>query len=220
LRDLQIEYRITGIASRRLGWLADPKGLSVASGAGALAREGLPASQATNVRDWLHATQADVLFEATSLNVTSGEPAIDHIHAALEMGAHAITANKGTVVHAYQELRALAASKHRRFLFESTVMDGAPIFSLFDTLPVLHLRGFRGILNSTTNVILTGMEQGLSFEQSLKHAQEIGIAETDPTHDVEGWDATVKVAGARHRSHGRPDQTQCNQSRRDQRLDR
>ena len=194
MRDLQIAYRITGIASRRLGWLADPKGLSVASGAGALAREGLPASQATNVRDWLHATQADVLFEATSLNVTSGEPAIDHIHAALEMGAHAITANKGTVVHAYQELRALAASKHRRFLFESTVMDGAPIFSLFDTLPVLHLRGFRGILNSTTNVILTGMEQGLSFEQSLKHAQEIGIAETDPTHDVEGWDATVKVA--------------------------
>ncbi len=179
MRDLQIEYRITGIASRRLGWLADPKGLSVTCGAGAPAREGLPASQATNVRDWLHATQADVLFEATSLNVTSGEPAIDHI---------------GTVVHAYQELRALAASKHRRFLFESTVMDGAPIFSLFDTLPVLHLRGFRGILNSTTNVILTGMEQGLSFEQSLKHAQEIGIAETDPTHDVEGWDATVKVA--------------------------
>jgi len=110
------------------------------------------------------------------------------------MGAHAITANKGPIIHAYQELRNLAASKSRCFLFESTVMDGAPIFSLFDTLPALHLRGFRGILNSTTNVILTGMEQGLSFEQSLKHAQEIGIAETDPTHDVEGWDATVKVA--------------------------
>lgn len=110
------------------------------------------------------------------------------------MGAHAITANKGTVVHAYQELRALAASKNRRFFFESTVMDGAPIFSLFDTLPVLHLRSFRGILNSTTNVILSGMEQGLSFDQSLKEAQDIGIAETDPTHDVEGWDATVKVA--------------------------
>src|SRR5438876_2817104 len=73
-------------------------------------------------------------------------------------------------------------------------MDGAPIFSLFDTLPAIHLRGFRGILNSTTNTILSGMEQGLSFEQSLKHAQEIGLAETDPTHDVEGWDATVKVA--------------------------
>ena len=154
----------------------------------------MPSRQLSNVRQWLAAAKADVLFEATSLNVTSGQPAIDHIRAALELGAQAITANKGTVVHAYQELRALAASKHRRFLFESTVMDGAPIFSLFDTLPALHLRAFRGILNSTTNMILSGMEQGLSFEESLKHAQNIGIAETDPTHDVEGWDATVKVA--------------------------
>jgi homoserine dehydrogenase len=110
------------------------------------------------------------------------------------MGAHAVTANKGTVVHAYHELRNLAASKNRRFLFESTVMDGAPIFSLFDSLPALHLRGFRGILNSTTNVILCGMGQGLTFDQSLKEAQDIGIAETDPTHDIEGWDAAVKVA--------------------------
>jgi homoserine dehydrogenase len=194
LRDLQIGYRITGVGSRRLGWIADPKGIFIVTDPGALTREGFPASQASNVRDWMRAAQADVLFEATSLNVNSGQPAIDHIRAALELGAHAITANKGTVVHAYQELRALAASKNRRFLFESTVMDGAPIFSLFDTLPAIHLRGFRGILNSTTNVILTGMEQGLSFEQSLMHAQEIGIAETDPTHDVEGWDATVKVA--------------------------
>jgi homoserine dehydrogenase len=194
LRDRQIAYRITGIASRRLGWIADPKGLSLPRGAGALDREAFPASRASNVRDWLRAAQADVLFEATSLNLDSGQPAIDHVRAALESAAHAITANKGTVVHAYQELSALAASQNRCFLFESTVMDGAPIFSLFDSLPALHLRGFRGILNSTTNVILSGMEQGLSFEQSLKHAQDIGIAETDPTHDVEGWDATVKVA--------------------------
>jgi homoserine dehydrogenase len=194
LQNLQIAFRITGIASRRLGWIADPKGLSLSRGAGAPAREDFPASQSSNVRDWLRAAQADVLFEATSLNVDSGQPAIDHIRAALENGAHAITANKGTVVHAYQELHTLAASRKRRFLFESTVMDGAPIFSLFDSLPALHLRGFRGILNSTTNTILTSMERGLSFERSLKHAQEIGIAETDPTHDIEGWDATVKVA--------------------------
>jgi len=194
LRDRQIAYRITGIASRRLGWIADPKGVSLPCGAGALAREGFPRSRSSNVRDWLRAAQSDVLFEATSLNVDSGQPAIDHVRAALESAAHAITANKGTVVHAYQELSALAASQNRCFLFESTVMDGAPVFSLFDSLPALHLRGFRGILNSTTNVILSGMEQGLSFEQSLKHAQDIGIAETDPTHDVEGWDATVKVA--------------------------
>jgi homoserine dehydrogenase len=99
------------------------------------------------------------------------------------------------VVHGYGELSSLAASKGKRFLFESAVMDGAPIFSLFrENLPALELRGFHGILNSTTNVILGGMEKGLSFEESLKKAQEAGVAETDPSHDIEGWDAAVKVA--------------------------
>ena len=139
--------------------------------------------------------QADVLFEATSLSVHDGQPAIDHIRAALENGAHAITANKGAIVHAYEELRSLAAAKGKRFLFESTVMDGVPIFAMFrDNLPAVHVLGFHGILNSTTNVILTGMEEGLSFEKSLKKAQEMGVAETDPTNDIDGWDAAVKVA--------------------------
>jgi homoserine dehydrogenase len=147
-----------------------------------------------DVREWLAAGQADVLFEATSLNVENGQPAVNHIRAALEHGAHAITANKGPVVHAYRELRDLAAARRKRFLFESTVMDGVPIFSLFHELPVIHLRGFHGILNSTTNVILSEMENGLSFEAALKKAQELGIAETDATHDIDGWDAAVKTA--------------------------
>jgi homoserine dehydrogenase len=135
------------------------------------------------------------MFEATSLEPHTGQPAIDHIRAALEMGAHAITANKGPIVYAYDELRSLAAAKNRRFLFESTVMDGAPIFSLFrDSLPTVYLHGFRGILNSTTNVILSSMEEGSDLGQALKKAQEIGVAETDPSHDVDGWDAAVKVA--------------------------
>ena len=73
-------------------------------------------------------------------------------------------------------------------------MDGVPIFSFFDQLPAIHLRGFHGILNSTTNVILTEMENGLSFDESLKKAQSLGIAETDATHDIDGWDAAVKTA--------------------------
>ena len=94
----------------------------------------------------------------------NGQPAIDHIRAALESGAHAITANKGPVVHAYEDLASLRPRRGKRFLFESTVMDGVPIFSMFrDSLPAVHLRGFRGILNSTTNVILSGMEQGLEL---------------------------------------------------------
>jgi len=147
-----------------------------------------------NVQDWLKAAQADVLFEATSLNVQTGQPAIDHMRVALQHGAHAITANKGPIVHAYRELRDLAAKEGKRFLFESTVMDGVPIFSLFDQLPAIHLQGFHGILNSTTNVILSEMENGLSFDESLKKAQTLGIAETDATHDIDGWDAAVKTA--------------------------
>jgi homoserine dehydrogenase len=182
-----IAYRITGIASRRLGWIADPNGLNPE---GALQSD----SKLSNVREWLAAAKADVLFEATSLNVKNGQPAIDHIRAALEHGAHAITANKGPIVHAYRELRDLAAKRGKRFLFESTVMDGVPIFSLFDQLPTIHLQGFHGILNSTTNVILSEMEHGLTFDKALKKAQDLGIAETDATHDIDGWDAAVKTA--------------------------
>ena len=98
------------------------------------------------------------------------------------------------MVHAYRELRDLAAKQGRRFLFESTVMDGVPIFSLFHQLPAIHLQGFHGILNSTTNVILGEMEQGLSFVEALKKAQQLGVAETDATHDIDGWDAAVKTA--------------------------
>ena len=164
-------------------------------GSDTLARKSRESDQKlTNVRDWLSAAQADILFEATSLNVETGQPAIDHIRAALEHGAHAITANKGPIVHAYRELRDLATEQGKRFLFESTVMDGVPIFSLFDQLPAIHLQGLHGILNSTTNVILSEMENGLSFDESLKKAQSLGIAETDATHDIDGWDAAVKTA--------------------------
>ena len=182
-----------------MGWLADSEGFDPdlldtdPTAALAPARARTPGLH--GVHEWLQAAGADVLFEATSLHPQTGQPAIDHIRAALDSGAHAITANKGPIVHAYEELRSLAAAKGRRFLFESTVMDGVPIFSMFrDSLPAVHLRGFRGILNSTTNVILTGMEEGLSFQESLAKAQQIGVAETDASQDIDGWDAAVKVA--------------------------
>jgi len=194
LRERGIAWCITGVATRRLGRIADTDGVDVE----ALLSSAPPASTMSSSHDvtgWLRDAKADVLFEATSLSPRDGQPAIDHIRAALEMGAHAITANKGPIVHAYEQLTSLAKMKGRRFLFESTVMDGVPIFALFrDNLPAIKLHGFRGILNSTTNVILGGMEDGLSFEDSLAKAQQIGVAETDPSNDVDGWDAAVKVA--------------------------
>ena len=198
LRARGITWNVTGIASRRLGWIANPAGIDIKVLTGErLTAEDFPPEwrTSTNVRQWLAAARADVLFEATLLNVEDGQPAVDHLRAALEHGAHAITANKGPVVHAYRELCDLAQSRGKRFLFESTVLDGIPIFSLFgENLPVIHLQGFRGILNSTTNVILSAMEDGLSFEAALRRAQEIGVAETDARHDIEGWDAAVKVS--------------------------
>jgi len=98
------------------------------------------------------------------------------------------------VVHGYRELSALAEEKNRKFLFESTVMDGVPIFSLFPLgLPATELRGFHGVLNSTTNVVLTEIEKGRTFADAVQRAQALGIAETDPTADLDGWDAAVKV---------------------------
>lgn len=194
-RDYSIDWKLTGIASRRIGWIADVKGLDPE----ALLEDRFPELPAwyrpQNVRQWLEAADPTVFFEASSLVRQSGQPAIDYLKAALESRAHAVSANKGPIVHSYHELRDLAQARDRKFLFESTVMDGTPILSMFPySLPAVELRGFRGIMNSTTNVVFTEMEKGLSMEAAVKVAQEIGVAETDPTDDLDGWDAAVKVA--------------------------
>ncbi len=189
-----LTFTITGVAARRLGWLADPNGLDVASLL-AGAHPPAPAWPESDLSAWLQASRAEVLFENTSLNPETGQPAIDYLKTALNHGVHVITANKGPVVHAYHDLQTLAAQHGKRFLHEAAVMGGAPIFSLFrGALPAANLLGFRGILNSTTNLILTEMENGLTFEAAVKKAQDLGIAETDPTADVDGWDAAVKVS--------------------------
>lgn len=193
-----IEFRITGVASRRLGWLATDAA-NVAGGFDLptlFSEESLKevATSSSSVVAWLELARPDVVFETTSLNPETGQPAIDYLRAALEAGAHAITANKGVIVHGFSSLNALARSTGRQLLFESTVMDSAPVFSLFrETLPAAKLRGFSGVFSSTTNVIIETMEAGRSFEEGLKTAQDLGVAETDPSHDVDGWDATVKV---------------------------
>ena len=154
------------------------------------------AAPAGDLHAWLACAKPNAVFEATSLNAESGEPAIAHIRAALKAGAHAISANKGPVIHAHRELTDLALARGVRFFYESAMMDGAPVFSLFrETLPAIELRGFRGVLNSTTNVILECMGSGMGFEDAVGEAQRLGVAETDPTNDIDGIDAAVKVIG-------------------------
>lgn len=186
-----VACHVTGVASRRLGWLAAADGFDSVK---LLAGDFSQAETAPDIRDWLRAAGAGAVFETSSLNAATGRPAIDYLRTALEMGAHAISANKGPVVYAYRELSELASTVGRRFLFESAVMDGVPIFSLFrETMPAVEIRGFRGVLNSTTNVILEGMDSGLTFDDAVKKAQELGVAESDPSDDIDGVDAAVKV---------------------------
>ncbi|MCU1384918.1 MAG: homoserine dehydrogenase, partial [Acidobacteria bacterium] len=136
-----------------------------------------------------------VVVETTTLDVGRGEPAIGHIRAALAGGAHVITANKGPVAFAFRRLSQAAARADRRFLFEGAVMDGVPIFNLVrETLPAVKIRGFRGVVNSTTNFILTAMERGQPFDEALAEMQARGVAEADASLDVDGWDAAAKTA--------------------------
>jgi homoserine dehydrogenase len=186
-----IGFRITGMASRGLGWLATPDGFTPEK---LLAGDFSEAKKAEDLADWLRTAKVDALFEASSLNAETGEPAITHIRAALELGAHAISANKGPVLHAHRHLTELADSKGRCFFFESAMMDGAPVFSLFrSALPAIEILGFRGVINSTTTVILESMQAGKSFAEAVAEAQRLGVAETDPSADIDGIDAAVKV---------------------------
>ncbi|MDX1437292.1 MAG: homoserine dehydrogenase [Anaerolineales bacterium] len=195
-----ITFSVVGIATGSHGNALAPQGLDLLevltrfeSGA---TLDGLSEGAAPpDARALIRRSEADVVFENTPVNYATGQPAIDHLQLALDLGMHAITANKGPVVHAYDSLHRNAGERGRKFLFESAVMDGAPVFSLFrEALPAAELRAFRGILNSTTNLVLSRMESGESFDEAVKFAQSVGIAETDPSGDVDGWDAAIKVA--------------------------
>jgi homoserine dehydrogenase len=199
-RQFDLNLRVTGIATGRHGMAICPDGINLDQ-ALAFVEAGKSLSELSSVPspdsviEFIRACPANIMLENTPVNHHTGQPAIDHLRTALECGMHAITANKGPVVHAYQELTHLAESLSLRFLFESAVMDGAPIFSLFrGSLPAIELKGFQGILNSCTNFIIGLMEQNKTFEQAVIEAQAIGIAETDPSADIDGWDAAIKVA--------------------------
>lgn len=185
-----LEWFVTGVASRKLGWIASAEGLKPEM----LLTRNMTGASSLGVNDWLQLAKPDVVFETIPLNFESGQPAIEYLRAALMSRAHVVTANKGVIVHGYEELDALAKSVERRFLFEATVLDSAPVFSLFrETLPAVKLRAFSGVFNSTCNVILETMEAGRTFAEGVKAAQDLGVTETDPAHDIDGWDATAKV---------------------------
>ncbi|MDQ2691130.1 MAG: homoserine dehydrogenase [Chloroflexota bacterium] len=194
-----ITFAFTGISTGRHGSAVNPDGLDMEK-ALELVESGAPITSLSisEVQDSfavIQNSQASVMFENSPVNTQTGQPALDHIRMALELGMHAITANKGPVVHGYRELKSLAKSRGKTFGFESTVLGGSPLFSVFrETFPLAELFSFKGILNATTNIILSRMETGESYEDAVRYCQSVGVAETDPSNDVDGWDAAIKVA--------------------------
>ena len=194
----QLEIVFTGALTRSAGGWVAPQGISPHD----LAASGWPAGPLPrgvepfvgDGTDFARGAPADVILELTTLQPLTGEPALTHARAALDAGRHVVTANKGPIAHGYRELRALAAQAGVALRFESTVMDGTPVFGLVEeTLPVTVIGGFEGVLNSTSNFVLSRMASGEGLEAAIEAAQHLGIAEANPAYDLDGWDASVKA---------------------------
>jgi homoserine dehydrogenase len=199
LRVIGLRPLLTAIGTARHGFAIDPAGLDPAECLAAVVQGGAldalhRGPRVSSASAFIRALPADVLIEVTPLDPRKGEPATSHVRAALRRGLHVVTANKGPVAFARRELQALAARLGVHFRHEGAVMDGTPIFSLLERcLPGAEVTAFRGTLNSTTSLVLSRMEAGETARAALREAQALGIAEADPSFDLDGWDAAVKV---------------------------
>ena len=141
---------------------------------------------AASVEEFLDRAKPDIVAEITTLNPATGEPAIAHIRAALARGRHVITANKGPIAHAYAALRDQAREARVKFRFESTVMDGVPVFNMVrNDLPGVKILGFTGVLNSTSKVVIEAMREGQSMQAGIEAARRLGITEADASYDTD-----------------------------------
>jgi homoserine dehydrogenase len=219
-RQERLVLRLTGVASRTLRPLSRTAGIrpelllrrrwrrSAPPAAPPAAVE--PPIGDDPILGWIRRVPADVLIELTPLEPRSGEPALTYLAMALRRGLHVVTANKGPIAWGRRRLLRAAAHGGALLYHEGTVLDGVPIFSLRrEALAGCRIDGLRGIVNSTTQYLLQEVERGRSREAALADMRRRGIAEADPLHDLEGWDAALKVAvlaGALLDADLRPDQ--------------
>lgn len=190
------EYKIVAVADFAFGNVYNPEGLDVdlmLKEAEAKQKFSKDIVDLNNVQ-LIKECNADLMCELTYTDLVNGGPAIDHCKAALESGKHVVTSNKGPAALLYPELKKLADANNVKFMIEGTVVAGTPIINLTDgPLAGCEISKIRGILNGTTNYMLSEMENGMAYDDVLKVAQDLGYAEADPTGDVEGYDARGKV---------------------------
>jgi homoserine dehydrogenase len=194
-----LEVEVLAISTRSRGSLMSKKAIDLHRVLGVLDigevfRESMPEHVKLSPLEIIEGCDANLMVELTTLNIDSGQPAIEHIRKALRRGMHVVTANKGPIAYAYDELSLLAGTRGLQFRFEGTVMDGTPVFNLVKrTLPGCEIESVQGLLNSTSNFILTETSRGISFEEALGEAIRVGVAEADPSLDIDGWDAAAKI---------------------------
>lgn len=194
-----LEAEIVAISGRSKGSVYDPEGLDLELLLRNFEETGTLEAYPKGVKgltslETITETGADIIAEVTITNIDTGEPALSHVKAALSHGKHVVTSNKGPAALAYKELKELADRNQVQFRIESTVLSGTPAINFAsENLAGHKIYGVKGIINGTTNYILSKMEQGEKYEDALREAQELGYAEADPTADVEGWDAVAKI---------------------------
>ncbi len=194
-----LEFEVVAISDPIKGSIYEDAGVNLKEILTLVKKEGKIDGYAGGIKGWdsiktIEETNADIIAEATPTNLESGEPGLTHIRTALKRGKHVITTNKGPIALFYRELAQLAKDRGKSLGFEGTVLSGTPAINLsLLTLAGTNISEIIGIMNGTTNYILTQMDAGKDYSEALREAQRLGYAETKPDADVEGWDALAKI---------------------------
>ena len=190
------EFDIVAVSDFHFGNVFNPDGLDLDD----LLVNGAQKKPFTkDIKTWDNLTMikesnATSILELTYTDLETGGTAMDHCRTALRSGKNVVTSNKGPAALAYPEMKKIADENDASFLIEGTVCAGTPVINLANgPLAGCNISKIRGILNGTTNYMLSEMEKGMAYDEVLKIAQEKGYAEADPTGDVEGHDARGKV---------------------------
>lgn len=200
-KEAEIEARydtrviVTAIATHSRGNLVDPRGIDLAAALTELSEKGhFAKSVSGTTMDIVTGADYDVLVEMTPLQILTGQPAIDHIKGAFRRRKHVVTANKGPIAWAYDQLAQMAQEQGVFFFYETTVMDGTPVFNLAElTLKMARVTEISGILNTTTNYILEELAAGKPYDKIIATGRKLGFIEADAAMDIEGYDAAAKL---------------------------
>ena len=192
------DVKVVAIATGSRGNLVCNEGIDVAAAIADIEKDGKFAPErglsSLTTMEIVESADYDVMAEMTPLNIFTGQPATDHIRGAFARKKHAITANKGPIAWHFRRLADMAKEAGVCFFYETTVMDGTPVFNLVEhTLKFARVTEVSGILNSTTNFILEEMEKGCDYDDIMERGRALGFVEADPAMDIEGYDAAAKI---------------------------